>query len=42
MAKTPIIAKVTTHWQPFPSTNEVPVVEEPVVEEPVVEEPVSE
>jgi hypothetical protein len=42
MAKTPIIAKVTTDWQPFPSPGEVPVIEETVVEETVVEEPVVE
>jgi len=37
MAKTPIIAKVTTDWKAFPAPGEV-VVEETVVEETIVEE----
>jgi hypothetical protein len=37
MAKTPIVAKVTTDWKAFPAPGEV-VVEETVVEETIVEE----
>jgi len=41
MAKTPIIAKVTTDWKAFPAPGEV-VVEETVVEETPAEETVVE